>query len=81
MQRSRVTVRCADCSFEVTYDGLPDARTALDNHESTTGHDVMWEIEALADGVSRAGADAGVCGRPECANEDSPLVDPGRPDP
>lgn len=76
MRGTRVAVRCADCSFESTHDRLPDARTALDDHESATGHDVAWEIESLAAGVSQAGADAGVCGRPECANEDSPLVDP-----
>ena len=76
MERTRVTVRCTDCPFEAGYDRLPPARTALDQHESTTGHEVSWAIESLAEGVSRAGADAGVCGRPECVNEDSPLVDP-----
>lgn len=81
MARTRVTVRCADCPFSATYDRLPDARTAVDDHESTTGHDVAWDIESLTDGVSQAGADAGVCGRPECANEDSPLVDPALRDP
>jgi len=48
----------------------------LDDHEAATDHAVTWDIESLADGVSQAGADAGVCGRPECVNEDSPLVDP-----
>jgi hypothetical protein len=76
MERTRVTVRCADCSFESGYGGLPAARTALDDHESSTGHEVAWTIESLAEGVSRAGADAGVCGRPECVNEDSPLANP-----
>jgi hypothetical protein len=80
MERTRVVVRCADCPFESEYDRLSAARTALDDHESTTGHEVAWEIESLADGVSQAGADAGVCGRPECANEDSPLLDPERAD-
>jgi hypothetical protein len=80
MGQTRVAVRCADCSFGAAYDRLPSARTALDDHESTTGHEVTWEIESLADGVSQAGADAGVCGRPECVNEDSPLVDPGPAD-
>lgn len=77
MGRTRVAVRCVDCRFESEYDRLSAARAALDDHESTTGHEVTWEIESLADGVSRAGADAGVCGRPECANDDSPLLDPG----
>ncbi len=80
MERTRVTVRCADCSFETEYDGLPAARAALDDHESTTGHDATWEIGTLAAGVSQAGADAGVCGRPECVNEDSPLVNLEPPD-
>jgi len=80
MERTRVVVRCNDCSLEAEYDRLSTARTALDDHESATGHDVAWDIESLDDGVSRAGADAGVCGRPECVNEDSPLVDPGPTD-
>ncbi|OYR52436.1 hypothetical protein [Halorubrum sp. Ea8] len=80
MARTRVAVRCVDCSFEARYDGLPTARAALDEHESATGHEVRWEIESLSDGVSRAGDDAGVCGRPECANADSPLVDPEPPE-
>lgn len=81
MTRSRVTVRCTECSFSETYNRLRDARTELDDHESATGHAAEWEIEALSAGVSRAGADAGVCGRPGCANEDSPLVDPDRSEP
>lgn len=76
MERTRVTVRCADCPFEAGYDRLPPARAALDEHESATGHEAAWAIESLAEGVSRAGADAGVCGRPERVNEDSPLADP-----
>ena len=76
MDRTRVTVTCADCSFGSEHERLRDARVALDDHESETGHDARWEIESLAAGVTRAGADAGVCGRPECTNADSPLVDP-----
>ncbi len=71
---TRVAVRCVDCSFSATYSRLPVARVALDEHESSTGHEITWEIEALTAGVTQAGADAGVCGRPECANEESPLV-------
>ncbi|QAU13686.1 hypothetical protein EKH57_13700 [Halorubrum sp. BOL3-1] len=77
MDGTRVTVRCRDCSLAATHDRLRDARTAVDDHESTTGHEVEWTIESIDSGVSQAGADAGVCGRPECANEESPLVDPG----
>ena len=71
---TRVAVRCVDCSYSATYRSLSDARTALDEHESSTDHDVRWEIDALAAGVTQAGADAGICGRPACANEESPLV-------
>lgn len=63
---------CA-CGFEESFDRLRDARAAVDDHRRDTGHDPTWEIHGVADGVERAGADAGVCGRPECANEDSPL--------
>ncbi len=76
---TRVAVRCADCSFSATHRRLPDARAAIDEHESATGHEVAWEIRTLAAGVVRAGADAGVCGRPQCANEESPLVRPAPP--
>ncbi|TKX71119.1 hypothetical protein [Halorubrum sp. SP9] len=76
MDETRVTVRCRDCSLAATHDALRDARVALNDHESTTGHAVDWIIESLDSGVSQAGADAGVCGRPERANEDSPLVRP-----
>ncbi len=80
MDKTRVTVRCRDCSFETAHDRLRDARTAVDDHESSTGHGVDWTIESLDPGVSQAGADAGVCGRPDCVNEDSPLVDPAPPE-
>lgn len=76
MDGTRVTVRCRDCSLATTHDRLRDARVAVNDHESTTGHEVEWTIESLDSGVSQAGADAGVCGRPECANGDSPLVSP-----
>lgn len=74
MPDTRVAVRCVDCSFAATYRSLSDARIALEEHESSTDHEVTWEIETLAAGVTQAGADAGVCGRPECANASSPLL-------
>ncbi|MFA9518507.1 hypothetical protein ACERIT_15055 [Halopenitus sp. H-Gu1] len=74
MDRTRVTVRCSSCSFEETYTSLRRARTDLATHRREHGHDVDWSIERLAPGVERAGSDAGVCGRPQCANGDSPLV-------
>jgi len=53
MDGTRVTVQCRNCSLAATYDDrLRDARTAVDDHESTTGHDVRWEIESLDAGVS-----------------------------
>jgi len=80
MNGTRVTVRCRDCSLATPHESLRDARVALNDHESTTGHRVDWTIESVDSGVSQAGADAGVCGRPECANGDSPLVDPEPPE-
>jgi hypothetical protein len=69
------SVRCDDCAYEAAFDSLRRARTAVSDHERATGHAVEWEIGSLAEGVERAGDDAGVCGRAECANPDSPLLD------
>ncbi len=80
MSETRVAVECRDCSFAASHDRLRDARIAVADHESATGHAVDWTVESIAAGVSRAGADAGVCGRPERANEDSPLAGPEPPD-
>lgn len=71
MASGETVVRCS-CGFEAGFDRLRDAREALAAHEDA-GHDPDWHIEKVADGVELAGADAGVCGRPECTNEDSPL--------
>lgn len=79
MNGTRVTVRCRDCTLATAHETLRDARVALNDHESSTDHRVDCTIESVDSGVSQAGADAGVCGRPECANEDSPLVDPAPP--
>ncbi|WP_336037905.1 DUF7542 family protein [Halobacterium yunchengense] len=64
-------VECS-CGFEAGFDRLRDAREAVDAHESA-GHDADWDIRRVAPGVERAGEDAGVCGRPECTDEASPL--------
>jgi hypothetical protein len=69
------SVRCDDCAYEAAFDSLRRARTAVSEHERATGHAVEWEIGSLAEGVERAGDDAGVCGRAECANADTPLLD------
>lgn len=88
MTGTHVAVRCLDCEFREEYSKLPEARSALDAHESETDHTVNWQIEKLSSGVERAGADAGVCGRSGCVNEDSPLfqgskgrsAEPGTPE-
>jgi hypothetical protein len=71
MSSPGATVRC-ECGFEAGFDRLRDAREALHAHEAA-GHDADWEIHGVSRGVERAGEDAGVCGRPNCTNEDSPL--------
>jgi hypothetical protein len=71
MASGETVVECS-CGFEAAFDRLRDAREALDVHEDA-GHDPDWRIAKVAAGVERAGADAGVCGRPECTDEDSPL--------
>ncbi|MFC3476805.1 DUF7542 family protein [Halobacterium litoreum] len=72
MSDARATVVC-DCGYEEQFDRLRDARSAVADHRDDTGHDPTWKIHEVAAGVEQAGADAGVCGRPECTNEESPL--------
>lgn len=74
MTQGSVTVTCTVCDFERTYDRLSEARIALAIHETETEHVTDWRIDRLSPGVERAGDDAGVCGRPECAATGSPLV-------
>jgi len=73
MTGQSATVTCGACEYEESFDRLGDARAAVQAHRSETGHDPTWEIQSVAAGVETAGADAGVCGRPACTNEDSPL--------
>ena len=75
MDRDHVAVECRDCEFRESFANLGRARLALDEHESSTGHDVDWQINRVDAGVEQAGADAGVCGVDGCENPDSPLVD------
>ncbi|CAI50393.1 uncharacterized protein NP_4604A [Natronomonas pharaonis DSM 2160] len=75
MSDERVAVACRDCEYTASFSSLGRARTALAAHETETGHDIDWDIDHAAEGVERAGADAGVCGSPDCANADSPLLD------
>ncbi|RKD89064.1 DUF7542 family protein [Halopiger aswanensis] len=74
MGEETVVVECRDCEFRESFTNLRRARVALDDHEST-GHDVDWQIDRVAAGVERAGADAGICGMPDCENPDTPLLD------
>ncbi len=74
MSRGSITVACTECSFERAFDRLSEARVALATHEKETGHATDWRIDRLSPGVEKAGDDAGICGRPEYTNTDSPLV-------
>lgn len=67
------TVTCPACDFAETFGKLREARECLDEHRRATGHDPTWELGRLDPGVERAGDEAGVCGRPECGDAESPL--------
>ncbi|MFC5368734.1 DUF7542 family protein [Salinirubrum litoreum] len=71
---SRATVTCPDCALHETFDRLAAARSLIETHREETDHEAIWELGRLSSGVERAGDEAGVCGRPECAT-DSPLSD------
>jgi len=73
MAEKRATVTCPECDLTETFDKLATARTFIETHRTETGHDATWELHRLAPGVERAGEEAGVCGRPACTTEDSPL--------
>ncbi|WP_435181793.1 DUF7542 family protein [Halorussus sp. AFM4] len=73
MTDERATVTCPDCDLDETFDRLGAARARIETHRTEAGHEAEWELHRLDSGVERAGADAGVCGRPECTNAKSPL--------
>lgn len=73
MAEKRVTVSCRACDRTETFEKLGTAREFIETHRTETGHEATWELHSLASGVERAGADAGVCGRPECTTTESPL--------
>ncbi|GEM_PF-174198 len=73
MDADSIVIECRDCDFQESFTNLGRARVALDEHESA-GHEVDWQINQVAAGVERAGADAGVCGVDGCENPDSPLL-------
>lgn len=74
MAEKRATVTCPVCDLTETFDKLEPARSFIETHRIETGHDATWELHRLDAGVERAGDQAGVCGRPECSADDSPLV-------
>ncbi|ELY46476.1 DUF7542 family protein [Natronorubrum tibetense] len=80
MGEANVVIECRDCEFCESFANLGRARVALDDHESEAGHYVDWQINRVADGVERAGADAGICGVSGRENPDSALLDRGQPD-
>ncbi|WP_178916892.1 hypothetical protein [Natronomonas gomsonensis] len=73
MTEKHVTVSCRACDRTETFEKLRTAREFIETHRTETGHEATWELPSLASGVERAGADAGVCGRPECTTTESPL--------
>lgn len=73
MATTRATVTCSACDRTETFEKLGAARAFIERHREETGHEATWELHRLSPGVERAGADAGVCGSPECTNDDSPL--------
>lgn len=75
MDADHVVIECRDCELRESFPNLGRARLALADHESSTGHDIGWEIDRVDAGVAQAGADAGVCGVAGCENPDSPLLD------
>ena len=68
MAPTHATVTCPDCDFQEGFEKLQLARECVERHRQETGHDPVWELEPLAEGVERAGAAAGWCG---CENPSS----------
>lgn len=69
MASHRATVTCPDCDLAAAFENLGEARAAIENHRRKTGHDPLWELGHLDDGVVRAGDAAGVCGVPGSADD------------
>lgn len=68
-----VTVSCPACDLTESFDSLGAARAFVEEHRTETGHEPTWKLPSLAEGVERAGDEAGVCGRPDCTDAESPL--------
>ncbi|WP_128478688.1 DUF7542 family protein [Halorussus pelagicus] len=73
MTDERATVTCPDCDLDESFGNLGAARERIETHRRETGHEAVWELSALSAGVERAGDEAGVCGRSDCGDEESPL--------
>ena len=64
MASTRATVTCPDCDLAEAFEKLGPARERIEQHRRETGHDPIWELGELSEGVVRAGDAAGVCGIP-----------------
>ncbi|AFK18609.1 hypothetical protein E6P09_07460 [Haloferax mediterranei ATCC 33500] len=62
MADHRATVTCPTCGLEEAFSKLATARVRIEEHREETGHDPIWELDRVAPGVERMGAEAGVCG-------------------
>jgi len=56
------TVSCPDCDLRETFENLQPARECVERHRRETGHEPVWELGPLSEGVVRAGDAAGGCG-------------------
>ena len=75
MNADHVVIECRNCDLRESFPNLGQARLGLADHESSTGHNIDWEIDHIDAGVAQAGADAGICGVDGCENPDTPLLD------
>ncbi|WP_276302382.1 DUF7542 family protein [Halorussus lipolyticus] len=73
MASKRATVTCPDCDLHEEFRKLASARERIEDHRTETGHEAVWDLGRLSEGVERAGDEAGVCGREGCGDRESPL--------
>lgn len=69
---ANATVTCPDCDLRESFERLRAARARVETHRIETGHEATWELGAFAEGVVRAGEQAGVCGIPGTTDPDAP---------
>ena len=67
MSSDHAVVTCPDCDLQNVFEKLQPARECVERHRRETGHEPVWTLGPLADGVVRAGAAAGGCG---CADDE-----------